>query len=318
LKSWFLGYLAQVKKNLADMVTKLLKDLPTIRVGILCHSDYCSKSIFLTAMNDLSREVDDLVKFVNGVEVANGGDFPECYELALRECCRKMSWNPDHSKALVVIGDSYPHAPNKNPDRIDWEEEVADLMKKGVKIYSVQCGSDATSTKFFSAMADVTGGSHLLLQDMMLITDMFMGVCYREGYEMELASNPNIYKAVMEDLAKEVESLGVEGGASKLLRPDESREAIPLSNDDMLKVHAAIHGGDDNVELFGATYPVSWGTYGNRFVRINEHGLLFIQQNIERNTSYAQMAREGKKITWMCKEGKWGVIINDSIDKILC
>eukprot|EP01102_Stenamoeba_stenopodia_P012451 TRINITY_DN3945_c1_g1_i1.p1 TRINITY_DN3945_c1_g1~~TRINITY_DN3945_c1_g1_i1.p1 ORF type:complete len:517 (+),score=179.33 TRINITY_DN3945_c1_g1_i1:178-1551(+) len=309
------GYLDQVKKNLQDIITKLLKDLPTIRVGILCHGDYHSKHIYLTASKDLSRDVDEMVKFIQGVQVTNGGDIAECYELALRECSRNMTWSPEHSKALVVIGDAYPHSPAKNPERIDWEEEVAELNKKGVKIYSVQCGSDQTSTKFFSTMADVTGGSHLFLKDMMLISDMFMAVCYREGYEMELASNPVLYEGILDDLNKEIESLGVEGGAARLLRPDESREAIALSNEDMLKVHAAIHGGDDKVELFGASYPVSWGTYGNRFVRVNEHGLLFIQQNIERNTSYAQMAREGKKITWMCKEGKWGVIVNDTIDK---
>jgi len=312
------GYLMEVKKNLEDMIKQLLTDLPTIRVGIMCHGDYCDKhSAYVTTHKDLSRDADDIVKFVTGVRSTGGGDLPEAYELALRECSKDMSWNEEHSKALVVIGDAYPHPPSFTPEHIDWEEEVADLAKKGVKIYSVQCGGDATSTKFFKTMAEATAGSYMTLKELPLIKDMFMGVCYREGYEMELASNAKLYEGVVDDLNKEIESLGVEGGAGRLLRPDESREAISLSNEDMLKVHEAIHGGDDKVELLGASYPISWGTYGNRFVRINEHGLLFIQQNIERNTSFAQMAREGKKITWMCKEGKWGVVVNGSIDKKL-
>jgi len=295
----------EIKKNLEDMIKQLLTDLPTIRVGIMCHGDYCDKnSTYVTTHKDLSRDADDIVKFVSGVAATYGGDLPEAYELALRECSRDMHWNADHSKALVVIGDAYPHPPSFTTENIDWEEEVVDLAKKGVKIYSVQCGGDNIATKFFKTMAEGTGGSYMTLKELPLIKDMFMGVCYREGYEMELASNAALYAGVVDDLDKEIESLGVEGGAGKLLRPEGEKEGSGLSNEDMLKVHEAIHGGEDKVELSnGASYPVSWGTYGNRFVRINEHGLLFIQQNIERNTSFAQMAREGKKITWMCKPG---------------
>jgi len=314
------SYLNEVKTCLSQMVKQLLTDVPTIRIGIMCHGDYCDS--YVTKFTDLSKDVDALVKFITNVGSTGGGDEPEAYEVALRECSEKMSWEADHAKALVMIGDAYPHEPNfaANKLKIDWKVEVANLAAKNVKIYSVRCGSHAntTSINFFKTMADVTSGSYLELKHLSLLKDMFMGVCYREGYEMELASNASRYEGVAQDVEKEIEALGVEGGAARLLRPDDGAEKIAISNEDMLKIHEAIHDYNKaSATLGGKTYTIAWGSAGNRYVRIDELGLLFMQQNIERSNKYAQMAREGKKITWLCKEGKWGVIVDGSIDKKL-
>jgi len=302
------------------MIEQLMTDLPSIRVGIMCHGDYCDKYNYITTFRDLSRDADKIVAFVKWVRATGGGDAPEAYELALRQCAKQMSWREDHAKALVMIGDSIPHPPSFTPYAIDWEEEVADLAKKGVKIYSVQCGNDFIASSFYETMARATGGSYLCLKDIHLIRDMFMGVCYREAYEGELARNHELYQGAIENallqIKKEDKDEDEHGEAenNKMnLDSNEADDGLPMSKADILKVHRAIHYGEETIELNGVSYPVSWDASACRFVRIHQQGVLFIQQNIERNTSYAQMAREGHKITWMCKEGKWRVIINDSI-----
>ena len=42
------------------------------------------------------------------------------------------------------------------------------------------------------------------------------------------------------------------------------------------------------------------------FVRV--HGVVYIEQNKEKKSKYAKMALCGKKITWICHSGNWGLI----------
>jgi len=45
----------------------------------------------------------------------------------LREA-KKFSWSEDFSKALVVIGDEVPHTPSFTTEKINWFEEVDELV----------------------------------------------------------------------------------------------------------------------------------------------------------------------------------------------
>jgi hypothetical protein len=61
------------------------------------------------------------------LEATGGGDAPEAYELALREA-RKLSWTKGYSKALVIIGDEVPHCPSYTTEKINWFDEVVDII----------------------------------------------------------------------------------------------------------------------------------------------------------------------------------------------
>ena len=176
------GHLAEVRKKLRETITRLHRDVPNIRIGVIAVGDYCDQnSSYVVSPFDLSKDVDAIVSFVDKVMPSGGGDAPEAYELALRTVRTTFSWTAGpHNKAVVMIGDASPHAPSYTTEKIWWRDEVMALQKNGVKIYGVQCGNDPTARLFYEEMAANTGGVYMDLAKVSLITDMFLAVCYRE------------------------------------------------------------------------------------------------------------------------------------------
>jgi len=158
-----------------------MQDIPGIRIGIMAVGDYCDQDKYVVDVFDLSRDRQQIIKYVNTVQSTGGGDAPEAYELALRKA-RHISWSKEGSvnKALVMIGDATPHPPSYTDQKYYWREEVEELAKLGVKIYGVQAGADAVAKFFYEQMGSGSGGVYLNLKKLPLITDMFLAVCYRE------------------------------------------------------------------------------------------------------------------------------------------
>src|SRR5215813_9958792 len=128
--------LAQVRRKVKTTVTRLMKEIYDIRIGIIAHGDYDTP--YTIKKLDLSKDVDAICKFVETVEVATGGStFPECYELALHET-QSFAWTAETSKVLVLIGDDVPHKPKDTNKNIDWRAEAAKLKDMGIPVYSVQ------------------------------------------------------------------------------------------------------------------------------------------------------------------------------------
>ena len=116
----------EVKGRLQDMIQRLQADIPGIRFGVLAHGDYCDEHVFYLEKHiDLTQDIKQLCDFVTDVDGTGGGDPEECYELVLN-LARTFSWTPGSQRALVMIGDSEPHAPDYglNKDNIDWREEA--------------------------------------------------------------------------------------------------------------------------------------------------------------------------------------------------
>ena len=67
----------QVRSKLKETVERLIQHIPTIRIGIIAHGDYCDYSNYVLRMVDLTSNVDELVKFVDKVPATGGGDAPE-------------------------------------------------------------------------------------------------------------------------------------------------------------------------------------------------------------------------------------------------
>ncbi|KAB8319330.1 VWA domain-containing protein [Tolypothrix campylonemoides VB511288] len=187
--------LTQVRRNLKSTVTRLLDEIPGIRIGIVAHGDYCDAgSTYVTKHMDLSGNVDTICNFVQTVEATGGGDAPECYELVLHEA-QSFSWSPTSIKTLVMIGDDIPHAPAQTPQKLNWRKELEKLTKLGITVYGIQALNRSHATLFYKELADQSGGFHLNLDQFSYITDFFLSVCYQQSsqdqlqaYEQEVAN----------------------------------------------------------------------------------------------------------------------------------
>ncbi len=178
--------LTQVRRNLKSTVTRLLDEIPGIRIGIIAHGDYCDAgSTYVTKHMDLSGNVDTICNFVQTVEATGGGDAPECYELVLHEA-QSFSWSPTSIKTLVMIGDDIPHAPAQTPQKLNWRKELEKLTKLDITVYGIQALNRSHATLFYKELADQSGGFHLNLDQFSYITDFFLSVCYQQSSQDQL------------------------------------------------------------------------------------------------------------------------------------
>ncbi len=178
--------LTQVRRNIKTTVTRLMKEIPDIRIGIIAHGDYCDAgSTYVTKQFNLSNDVDAICNFVQNVEPTGGGDAPECYELVLHEA-QSLDWKSANSKTLVLIGDDIPHPPAQTPKKLNWRQEVDKLSDLGVTVYGIQALNRPHATLFYKELAEKSGGFHLNLDQFSYITDLFLAVCYQQSSDEQL------------------------------------------------------------------------------------------------------------------------------------
>ncbi|MBD2567474.1 vWA domain-containing protein [Anabaena lutea] len=178
--------LTQVRRKIKNTVTRLMDELPLIKIGIIAHGDYCDAgSTYVTKTFNLSGDVDKICDFVQNVEPTGGGDAPECYELVLHES-QSLSWSKSASKSLVLIGDDIPHAPAHNPQKLNWRKEVDKLAELGISVYGVQALNRPHATPFYQELAEKSGGFHINLDQFSYITDLFLAVCYQQSSDEQL------------------------------------------------------------------------------------------------------------------------------------
>ena len=178
--------LTQVRRKIKDTVSRLLDEVPGIRIGIIAHGDYCDAGkTYVTKILDLSGDVDIICDFVAKVEATGGGDAPECYELVLHEA-QSLSWTETNSKTIVLIGDDIPHAPAQTPQKLNWRKELDKLIENGITVHGVQALNRKHATLFYQELAHKSGGYHLQLNQFSYITDLFLAVCYQQASNEQL------------------------------------------------------------------------------------------------------------------------------------
>ncbi|XP_067949990.1 uncharacterized protein [Watersipora subatra] len=178
--------LTQVRSSVRDIVDRLVRDIPNIRVGLMVHGDYDHYANYVVKSHELCNDAESLKRFAMDVSATGGGfTIPEAYELVLKKA-QEMDWSENSAKALVVIGDSAPHPPSFTDQNIYWHTELDILSALGIKVYGVQARSDRAVTSFYKELADRTNGAYVTFSNISLIKDMFLAVCYNEASEQHL------------------------------------------------------------------------------------------------------------------------------------
>ncbi|XP_025078119.1 uncharacterized protein LOC112554533 isoform X2 [Pomacea canaliculata] len=165
--------LQEVRSKLRECCTRLIQDIPRIRIGVIAHGDYCDQSTYVIKSIDLTSDTQALVNFVMGAPSTSGGDTPECYEWVLRKT-QSLDWSEEAAKALVVIGDCLPHPKGHTDQQVFWRDELALLSGMGVKVYGVQALDQREAVPFYQELAEASGGRYLRLRHFDVIVDMFL------------------------------------------------------------------------------------------------------------------------------------------------
>ena len=196
--------LAEVRRRVDQTATRLFKEVPNLRIGIIAHGDYCDAGrTYVTKHLQLTNDPIAVSYFVKNVEPTSGGDAPECYELVLREARTHMTWTPDSKRILIMIGDQVPHPIAHNPQQIDWKLETKSLLDLGVVIHGVQALNNRVADSFYQSIADTTGGVHIRLSQFSEATDMLFALTLGQvsseavqTYEREVVSEKRMTRSL--------------------------------------------------------------------------------------------------------------------------
>lgn len=221
--------LTQVRRKIEETVSRLLNEIPGIRIGIIAHGDYCDAGkTYVTKILDLTGDVEVICDFVANVEATYGGDAPECYELVLHEA-QSLSWTETNSKTIVLIGDDIPHAPAQTPQKLNWRKELEKLVKSGITVHGVQALNRRHATLFYQELAEKSGGYHLQLNQFSYITDLFLAVCYQQAsneqlqnYEQEVIDRGGMSRGL-----NTIFNTMLERQASTIYEPSELKAVTP-------------------------------------------------------------------------------------------
>lgn len=231
--------LTQVRRVVKETVNRLFKDVPSIRIGITAHGDYCDDHAgsYVTKHFGLSTDKNKICDFITTVKSTGGGDAPECYELVLHEA-RSFSWSAGKKKVLVLIGDEVPHPKTdpQNKKKLDWKNEAKMLKEAGIQVYGVQALSNRHATHFYEGIADITGGLHLELDQFSSMADLILAVGYKqqgddllEQFEAELKAEGRLNRSMRRSFNRML-------GRKEEVSAKSNLEAVPDGRFQVMKV----------------------------------------------------------------------------------
>ncbi len=99
--------LADAQGGIDDLMVFAGDVVHTLRVGMVAYRD--RRDEFETKGWDFTTEIDVVRTRLWSLGAAGGGDTPEAVYKALKLAYGKLSWHPDNTRILVLIGDAPPH-----------------------------------------------------------------------------------------------------------------------------------------------------------------------------------------------------------------
>lgn len=159
------AYIGAVKEHVKELIPKLFKQNPDLRIGIVAFGDYCdmpSKDIFGKAYQvcPLTNDENKLIDFVTKASKTSGGDCDEFYELVIKKIVEETNWREDSTKAVLLIADANPHKVGYSygnkvvNNQIDWREEAKKAAEKGIKFDTLTINK----IDWYKELSEITNG----------------------------------------------------------------------------------------------------------------------------------------------------------------
>lgn len=159
------SYIDAVKKHVKELIPKLFKQNPDLRIGIVAFGDYCdmpSKDRFGKAYQvcELTDNENRLIEFITKAQNTSGGDGDEFYELVIKKIVEETNWREGSTKAVLLIADAEPHRVGYSysdrvvNNQIDWREEAKKAAEKGIKLDTLTINK----TGWYKELSSTTNG----------------------------------------------------------------------------------------------------------------------------------------------------------------
>jgi hypothetical protein len=151
------GEIENVKSEVTGMTKEILagKPRPDVRFGVV---DYRDKGDdFRTRNLELTRNFDEVYKFINSIFAGGGGDGPESVNMGLEDAVYRMPWDKDRNTAKMVflLGDAPGH---EYPGEKGYKEIALHAKAAGITVNTIACRDWAEMVTEFKDIARLTGG----------------------------------------------------------------------------------------------------------------------------------------------------------------
>ena len=162
------AYIGAVRKEVSDLVPKLFRDNPDLRLGIVAFGDYCDmpnaqeygKAYQCIQPTDNENE---LIRFIKDSQDTSGGDGDEFYELVIKKIVEETPWREGSTRSILLIADAHPHRLGYSyeniivDNKIDWRKEASKAASMKIKIDTVTI----TDASWFKELSDMTNGTSI-------------------------------------------------------------------------------------------------------------------------------------------------------------
>lgn len=159
------SYIEAVKTHVKELIPKLFKQNPDLRIGIVAFGDYYDmprRDKFGEAYQvcKLTDNEDVLIEFITRAQNTYGGDGDEFYELVIKKIVEETNWRKDSTKAVLLIGDAKPHEIGYTymdrviNNQISWKKEAKKAAERGIKFDTLTINS----VKWYKELSSITNG----------------------------------------------------------------------------------------------------------------------------------------------------------------
>lgn len=159
------AYIGAVRQEVSDLVPRLFRDNPDLRLGIVAFGDYCdmpNAQEFGKAYQCIqpTDNENDLIRFIKNSRDTSGGDGDEFYELVIKKIVEETPWREGSTRSILLIADACPHEVGYTyegiiyDNRIDWREEAHKASAKKIRIDTVTI----TDAPWFRELSAMTNG----------------------------------------------------------------------------------------------------------------------------------------------------------------
>ena len=101
-----LAMINEARVGVDDLILFLNDIARTMRLGFVAYRDHDNPPVTMT--HHLTRDIGSIRKYLYGIRITGGADYPEAVYDGLA-ACRELDWNPRATRQIIVVGDAPPH-----------------------------------------------------------------------------------------------------------------------------------------------------------------------------------------------------------------
>ncbi|MCL2309929.1 MAG: VWA domain-containing protein [Proteobacteria bacterium] len=159
------GLIDGAKKKIWSIANTIVDQYPNseIRFGLVGYRDIGDE--YVTKEFSLTTDIQSIYAKLLAFRADGGGDTPESVNEALDVAVTKLGWSDKNQikadRILFLVGDAPPHMDYKQDRK--YPEVIAEAVKKGIVVNTVQAGSDLSTRKIWKEMAGLGRGEYLAI-----------------------------------------------------------------------------------------------------------------------------------------------------------